>query len=93
MEDKPKYKKYYKDLTVEQKRKLRSHLEHTVELKKKQLDIFEKNFIKPIKEQIKLVEQVKKNEIPFEHYIRRNQEWSKWLIKFMSGVSKGIEMG
>jgi len=88
MDDKPKYKKYYKDLTVEQKRNLRAMLENTVELKKKQIGIFEKNLINPIKEQIKLVEQVKKNEIPIQHFIKRNKEWSEWLIKFMSGVER-----
>lgn len=83
--------KFYSHLSVEEKRKLRKQLESVVENKKNQLKIFEDNFIKPIKHQIALVEKVKKSEISLQHYIQSNEKWSKWLMEFMSNVSKGMQ--
>lgn len=96
MPDKEKKKeqkipKFYSHLTMEQKRKFRGQLEAIIENKKKQLAIFEDNFIKPIKEQIALADRVKKNDISIEYYAILNAKWTDWLQKFMGKVSDGIK--
>lgn len=83
--------KFYSHLSMEEKRKLRKQLEAVSENKKRQLELFEKNFIRPIKEQIALVEKVKKNEVSIQYYVEANGKWSDWLQSFMGKVSEGIK--
>lgn len=83
-----KREKFYSDLSILEKRKLRKLLDDICENKKQQLEIFERLFIKQIKEQINLVEKVKKNEISLRRYVELNGKWSDWLESFMSEVKK-----
>ena len=85
--------KFYQHLTIEQKRKLREQLEAVVDNKKKQLELFENNFIRPIKEQIRLAEKVRKNEISIQQYVKLNEKWSVWLQTFMGKVAEGMNNG
>lgn len=80
--------KFYSQLSVEEKRELRKKLERVCELKKQQLEIFERNFIKPLKEQVKLAEQVRKSEISIEQYLKLNKKWSEWLLQVLNKVKK-----
>lgn len=82
--------KFYSHLTMAQKKKLRTQLDAVSENKKRQLELFEKNFIKPLKEQIALVEKVKKSEISIQYYVQANTKWSEWLHKFMKNVVGGM---
>ena len=90
-ETEKKVPKFYQHLTIEQKRKLRGQLEAVVENKKKQLELFENNFIRPIKEQIRLAEKVRKNEVSIQQYVQLNEKWSKWLQTFMGKVAEGMK--
>ena len=83
--------KFYSHLTMKEKKKLREQLDAVVENKKRQLELFEKNFIKPLKEQIALVEKVKKSEISLQYYVQANGKWSDWLKAFMGKVSEGMK--
>lgn len=91
--EKTELPKFYSHLTMEQKRKLRTQLEAVSDNKKKQLELFEKNFIKPLKEQIALVEKVKKSEISLQYYVQANARWSDWLQSFMGKVAEGMKDG
>jgi len=83
--------KFYSHLTMAQKKKLRGQLDAVVENKKQQLELFEKNFIRPLKEQIRLAEKVKKNEVSLQQYVKLNAKWSDWLTQFMGSVAKGMK--
>lgn len=91
VEEKKKTPKFYQNLTIEQKKKLRGQLEAVVENKKKQLELFENNFIRPLKEQIRLAEKVRKNEVSLQQYVALNEKWSKWLQTFMGRVAEGMK--
>ena len=85
--------KFYSHLSMEEKRKLRKQLDDISDNKKRQLELFEKNFIKPIKEQIALVDKVKKSEVSLQYYVEANGKWSDWLQSFMGKVSEGMKNG
>jgi len=90
---KVKREKFYANFSIKEKRELREKLEHICELKKRQIELFEKNFIKPLKEQIQLTEKVKKNEISIERYLKLNMKWSEWLLTVLNGLKEGFAHG
>ena len=47
-------------------------LDKHIELRKQQIQFYEKTFIKPVRDLIEAAKKVKTNEIPIEHYIKRS---------------------
>ena len=86
--EKKKFKrqKFYNDLTMAQRKVLRAQLDKVVVLKKQQLDLFEKAFIKPLRKQILLAHEVRTNEVSLEHFLKESERWSKWLKTMMRTV-------
>lgn len=76
--------KFYKDLTTEQKRKLRGQLDELSQHRLKQIEIIEKGLIKPLKDCNKLAEQVRKNMISLERYVEVNEIVSKRHREFFA---------
>jgi hypothetical protein len=83
--------KFYSHLTIEQKRKLREQLDNVIVNKKKQLELFDKNFCEPIRTQIRLVDDVKKSQISIQHYVEVNEKWGNWIKEFMAYVGKAMD--
>lgn len=74
--------RFYDQMNREQKRKVREIIGYVKELRENQREIFDRNIIKPITDVLKLEDDVKKSRIPFEHYLRSNEELSKHLKDF-----------
>jgi len=84
-----KPQKFYKDLTIEKRRKLRGQLEQLTEHRKKQIEIIENGLIKPLKDCNNLVEQVKKNMVSIERYIEINERIMQRHKDFFEIIKKG----
>ena len=71
--------KFYQHLTFEQKRKLRKLLDDVRQLRKEQLEVMEKAFIEPLKQQMYLIDKVKHNEISLKKYVEHSHKYAEWL--------------
>jgi len=65
-------------------------LETVKEKREEQRAMLDKNIIKPISDMIKLTDDVKKNKISIEHYIKRTKDLNKHLMGFFE-TKQGVD--
>ena len=83
--------KFYSHLNTQQKRGLRKVLESVNNHTKRQIEHLENSIIKVLKERINNSVKVLKNEIPIEHYQKRNKYLTKYIQDFF-GTLKNMKM-
>ena len=74
--------KFYNQLTMEQKRKLRTELDKVKSLRKKQVDIFDRTLIQPIKNQINNIDRVRHNDLSINNYIKHTEKFNTYMNKW-----------
>jgi DsbC/DsbD-like thiol-disulfide interchange protein len=78
------YQKFYQRLTMEQKRKVRKNVEEIAKNRKEQIKLFEAGLMQPLRNTIKAGEDVKKNLISLEQYVRINEAAQKQMYGFFA---------
>ena len=80
---------YYNQKTVLEKRKIREQLNKIKEHSKRQIDLMTELWIKPEQHRLKLIDDVLKNKISLEHYLKRNKYISEYLKEALKGKTTG----
>lgn len=75
--------KFLIEYNLKERKKLKEIIDKTIKDRKKEIEIFEENFIFPLKRLIKIAEDVKFSKKPIDVYLKENENFSKWLIKFL----------
>lgn len=79
--------KYYDNLSGEEKKKLRTILDNHRKVTKEQIELLEKNLIKPLKDRIKANDDVIHKKISIEQYIHISEAISKHLKGYFGVIA------
>lgn len=82
-------------LKPKDKKKVRIMLDKIIDLKKRELGIFERNIINQIKDNIKTLQEVKKGRLPIEVGLEKNKKCSEYISNFLNarnGMKNGNEL-
>lgn len=70
------------------KKKRNELLKNTIKIRRKQIEHFEKLFIKPLKDNIKKADMVIKNQLPLEHYLKHSKYVHNYITRAMNEIGK-----
>ncbi len=76
-----KENKFYKDLGIEDRRKIRKLMAEHKDLTQKQKQQIHLLFLKPMNDRIKFGEKLLKNEITFNNYVKMCEKITKYIRK------------
>lgn len=70
---------FIKSLEADKRKEVKEMIDRVIELRKQEREIFDVNIVRRISDIIKLGDEVKKNMLPVEHFLKANDSFSKYL--------------
>ena len=77
--------KFYRELEYGNKEKVKKAILESIEKRKREIEMFESCLITPIKNVIRIGEEVLKNRHPVEYYTTSSSTLSKFITEFIKG--------
>lgn len=78
-------------LKSKEKKCITERLDKLIELRKEQLELFERNIINQLKDEIKILNETKKGRLPIGYALKKSRKCSDYIDNFLNGWDGGNE--
>lgn len=79
---------YFHDYKLDKRKKVRVDLNKVIEIRKQQIALFEKTFIKPLKSDIENTKSFLKGNLSKEEYLDKSEKLNNYIQKWMEIIKK-----